>query len=362
MNYPDSAYIHIPFCNSKCYYCAFVSTVNTKLETGYLISLIKDIDTNYQKNSLATLYFGGGTPSILPLSHVEKIMRKFNFNEMPEITFELNPENAEIDYLEGLKDFGINRISIGVQSFNDYILKYIGRRHDSQQALNALTNAINAGFENISADLIYGLPNQTLKEFERDLQILKSLNIPHISLYGLKIEDNSVFGKKTPMNLPDDDVQADMYMKAIEVLSDYNHYEISNFAKLAMYKSSHNLNYWQNKEYYGFGCAAHGYENGIRYANTFDIHKYIENPLLKDFGHTETEDEKLQEEIFLGFRITDGIDIRNINSKYNIDFDQKYKNVLAKYIESGHIKKTESGYKLTNNGFLLSTVILADFI
>ena len=124
----------------------------------------------------------------------------------------------------------------------------------------------------------------------------------------------------------------------------------------------HNLNYWKNSEYYGFGCAAHGYENGIRYANIFDIHKYIENPLLKDFGHTETKEEKLQEEIFLGFRITDGINVENINQKYEINFEKKYEKVLSKYLNTGYIIKTNNGYKLTDNGLLISTVILADFI
>lgn len=362
MNYPESAYIHIPFCNSKCYYCAFTSTVNINLETGYLISLLKDIDTNYQENCLSTLYFGGGTPSLMPITHIEKIINKFKFNENPEITFELNPENVTNEYLNSIKSLGINRISIGIQTFNDDILKLIGRNHNSEQAKLALKYAKNAGFDNISADLIYGLPTQTISDFERDLLYLKEINIPHISLYGLKIEKNSVFGKKVPYNLPDDDTQADMYLKAIDILNDYIHYEISNFAITEKYQSHHNLNYWKNNEYYGFGCSAHGYENGIRYANTFDIHKYIENPLLKDFGHTETDNEKLQEEIFLGFRIADGIDTIYINNKYNINFDNKYKDILDKYISSGHIEKTKNGYKLTNNGFLLSTIILADFI
>ena len=362
MEYPKSAYIHIPFCNSKCYYCAFISTVNQKLQTGYLISLLKDIDTNYKKNLLSTLYFGGGTPSKMPVDYVKKIINKFEFEENPEITFELNPENATKDYLLCLKEFGINRISIGIQTFNDDILKIIGRRHDSKQALSALKIAKDIGFDNISADLIYGLPNQTISDFNDDLQCLKSLNIPHISLYGLKIEENSIFGKKPPNNIPDDDAQADMYLMAIKILNNYNHYEISNFALSDEYKSRHNLNYWKNNEYYGFGCAAHGYENGIRYANIFDIHKYIENPLLKDFGHTETKEEKLQEEIFLGFRITDGINIENINKKYKINFEEKYEKILNKYLNTGHIIKTNHGYKLTDSGLLISTVILADFI
>lgn len=362
MQYPQSAYIHIPFCNSKCFYCGFTSTCNLKLETGYLIALLKDIDVNYQKNELLTLYFGGGTPSILPIEHVKKIFNKFNLSENAETTFELNPENANLEYLQKLKDLGINRISIGIQTFNDSILKIIGRRHDSQKAIEAVENAKSAGFENISVDLIYGLPEQTIENFELDLKKVLELGIQHISLYGLKIEENSIFGKKLPKKLPDDDMQADMYLKAIGMLSNFQHYEISNFAVCEKFQSRHNLNYWLNKEYYGFGCAAHGYENGIRYANSFDIKGYIENPLMRDFGHTETDSEKLQEEIFLGLRIADGINIKNINNKFNIDFYKKYSKVIDKYITSGHLIETNDGYKLSNEGFLISTIILAEFL
>lgn len=362
MNYPQSAYVHIPFCQTKCFYCAFVSTCNLKLETGYIISLLKDIDTNYKKNELKTLYIGGGTPSILPLKHVEKIINKFNLQKNAEITFELNPENADKNYLKGLLDLGINRLSIGVQTFNDEILKLINRTHNSQKALDTINLAKSVGFKNISLDFIYGLPTQTIEGFKNDLETAKSLDIQHISLYGLKIEENSVFGKKPPKNLPDDDSQADMYLSAIETLKDFSHYEISNFAKNESFQSKHNLTYWSNEQYYGFGCGAHGYEDGIRYANSFDIHKYIENPLLRDFGHTETEKEKLEEEIFLGFRIEKGLDTSKINQKFNINFDKKYAQPLEKYISTGHILKTDCGYKLSNAGFLISTVILADFL
>lgn len=362
MSYPQSAYIHIPFCKSKCFYCAFISTVNLKLETGYLISLLKDIDVNYCGNELNTLYFGGGTPSILPFEHVKKIFNKFNLAENAEVTFELNPENADFEYLKALNNLGINRLSIGIQSFNDDILKHTGRTHNCEKAIDAVKTAKQAGFRNISLDFIYGLPNQTLSDFEEDLLKARKLGIQHISLYGLKIEENSVFGKKQPENLPDDDLQADMYMKAIEILEDFKHYEISNFALSEEFQSKHNLNYWENNEYYGFGCAAHGYENGIRYANLTDIHKYIENPLIHEFGHTETETEKLQEEIFLGFRIAKGLNINEINEKYNINFDEKYAKPLNIYIKSGHILKTSQGYRLSNSGFLISNLILADFL
>ena len=362
MEYPKSAYIHIPFCKSKCYYCAFVSTCNLNLQKGYLIALLKDIDTNYADNKLDTLYFGGGTPSTMPIQFVKKIINKFPFEKNAEITFELNPEDADKNYLEELHNLGINRLSIGAQSFNNDILKKINRRHDAQAIINAINLAKNIGFNNISVDFIYGLPNQTIEDFTSDLKHAIKMGIPHISLYGLKIEEKSVFNIKKPENLPDDDMQAEMYLSAIDTLKEYCHYEISNFAVQPEFKSKHNLVYWKNKEYYGFGCAAHGYENGIRYANSFDIHKYIENPLLRDFGHTETEKEKLEEEIFLGFRLSEGIDVQNINSKYTINFDKKYSQILEKYLATGHILETKNGYKLSNKGFLISNIILSEFI
>lgn len=361
MNLPQNAYIHIPFCNSKCFYCAFISTCNLKLETGYLISLLKDIDTNYQKNVLSTLYYGGGTPSLLPLEHVKKIQNKFILDKNSEVTFEINPENVSIQYLQGLKDIGINRLSIGIQSFNNSILKLIGRKHTAEQGLTTIELAQNVGFDNISLDFIYGLPTQSLEGFINDLKTAINLGIPHISLYGLKIEENSVFGKKTPKNLPNEDSQADMYLEAINILKDFNHYEISNFAKNG-YESRHNLTYWQNRPYYGFGCGAHGYENNIRYANSFRIHEYMKTPLTRDYCHFETEEERLEEEIFLGFRISKGLNINEINKKFDIDFCQKYKDILNKYIETGHIIKTDNGFRLSNTGFLISTVILAEFL
>ena len=362
MQYPDYAYIHIPFCNSKCSYCAFTSTCNTNLLSDYLTSLVKEIDTNYKNNTLSTLYFGGGTPSILNAEEVKNIINRFKLTNNSEITFEVNPEHADERYFRNLIDIGVNRISIGIQTLNDNILKQIGRKHSAQEAINCIKIAKKSGFKNVSVDLIYGLPNQTIKIFKQDLNTIKKCDIQHISLYGLKIEENSIFGKKIPENLPDDDTQADMYLEAVKTLDKFFHYEISNFALSDKYFSKHNISYWKNKEYYGFGCSAHGYENGVRYANTSDLHEYIQNPLTHKFEHTETTDEKLQEEIFLGLRLSDGINVKSINNKYKINLYAKYKNVIDKYVQSGHMQTTADGYKLSAKGFLVSTIILADFI
>ena len=358
----ESVYIHIPFCKSKCKYCSFVSFPNTEKITGYLFSLFKEIDVHYEGEPLKTLYFGGGTPSLLPIDFVKKIISKFNLLPDCEITFEFNPDDCDIEYLKNLRDFGINRLSLGSQSFNNNLLEIIGRRHNSEDILKAIDTAKKAGFENINIDLIYGLPNQTMEILKNDLYIISKLDIQHVSTYGLKIEEGSYFYSNYPQSLPNDDLQADMYLEINKYLENlgYKRYEISNFAKNG-YESKHNLTYWDNAEYYGFGVAAHGYINGIRYSNYTTLEEYMNSPSTHECGHFLTDKEKLEEEIFLGFRRTSGIDISKINQKYGIDFNNKYKTTLDKYSPQ-FIIKTQSGWTLSTEGVLLSNNILSEFL
>lgn len=365
---PNSVYIHIPFCKSKCHYCSFISYPKLELKKDYLKILEKEINSIYNNEPLNTLYFGGGTPSLLEPEEFNNLIKHFNISPNTEITTELNPDGINsdglnFDYLRSLYDFGINRISIGAQSFDDKILKQINRRHNSQQIISAVKNAQNAGFANISLDFIYGLPNQSEQMFLQDLKKAVQLGIKHISLYGLSIESESYFYNNRPENIADDDTQANMYLNAIELLKSMNfrHYEISNFS-LEGYESGHNLNYWNNKEYYGFGVAAHGYINGVRYGNKISIEDYIKNPLEREQERIETYTDKLEEEIFLGFRKMDGIDTANISSKFGINFEKKYSKILEKYEKLHLIEKTSKGYKLTPNGALVSNTILADFL
>src|SRR5574344_63648 len=358
-----SAYIHIPFCLSKCKYCSFISFDKLDKKLGYIFSLLKEIDYYYQGETLDTIYFGGGTPSLLTVDEFKKILNKLNFNSQTEITLEVNPNDVSLEYLKSLRELGFNRISIGSQTFDDNILKLIGRRHNSKEIFEAVQSAKTAGFKNISIDLIYGLPTQTVDMFKSDLEHALSLDIQHISLYGLKIDENCYFYNHMPEKLPDDDTQADMYLMAVETLKkhSFKHYEISNFAK-ENFESKHNLNYWKEQPYYGFGVASHGFVDGVRYSNYTTIEEYLNDPTNHEFGKFLTEKEKLEETIFLGLRVGDGINIHNINEKYNIDFENKYKEILEKYTQTGHLIKTENGYKFSNEGFLLSNIILADFI
>ena len=360
---PNSVYIHIPFCKSKCKYCAFISfpVKNENEKIGYTYSLLKEISENYRGERVNTLYFGGGTPSLMPVDLLSKIINKFNISSDTELTLEINPDDSNEDYLKELKRIGVNRISIGSQTFNDEILKQIGRRHNSKQIIETINHAKKAGFKNISVDLIYGLPNQTTENLKEDLEKFLELEIQHISTYGLKIEDNSFWGKNRPDNIPDDDMQADFYELINGVLekNGFYRYEISNFAQKG-FESRHNLNYWNNEEYYGFGLSAHGYVDGVRYYNFSTMDKYMQNPSVHEFGNFLTNKEKLEEEIFLGFRKSEGINVSKINELYNIDFEKKYSPVLQKY--SDFIEKTEHGYALNLQGTMLSNIILAEFI
>ena len=356
-----NAYIHIPFCKSKCNYCSFTSFVDFSNIDKYLLCLNQEIKYFYQKEKLNTLYIGGGTPSLLSVNQINDILSLFSFENNAEITMELNPNDVDEKYLNNLLNLGINRLSFGVQTFDNNILKIIGRRHNSNDAIEVVKLAKNMGFDNISIDLIYGLPNQTMNNFKNDLKFAVNLPITHLSFYGLKIEEGCKFYQNIPDNLPDADTQADMYEFLCEFLTnnDFEHYEISNFSKKG-FNSKHNLNYWDNNTYYGFGIAAHGYDGNIRYSNKIDFKSYFENP-IEHFEITElTKKQKLEEEIFLGFRKGKGVNILLLNGKYGIDFEKKYSNILQKYTD--YLIKTDSGYAFNTKGFLISNNILSDFI
>ena len=316
----------------------------------------------YKGEVLQTLYFGGGTPSLLSVSEIESLLEFFNLGDDAEVTIEINPEKVDKEYLSGLKKTRINRLSIGSQSFDDEILAVIGRQHKSEDVFRVVDNAGNCGFENISLDFIYGLPNQTLKSFVSDLEIANKLGIEHISLYGLKIDEGCYFYKNPPENIADEDLQADMYLKAIETLdkNGFKHYEISNFARNGKY-SRHNINYWECGEYYGFGVAAHGYADGIRYSNFSNLKDYFEN-FGAESEHKLSPAERLEENIFLGLRLAKGINLKEINKKFNIDFEKQYSAIIKKYTETGHITLNNQILKLTQKGVLVSNYILADFL
>ena len=356
---PKSVYIHIPFCIKKCAYCSFLSGLSPINKDVYIDKLILEIKKFYKGEILKTIYFGGGTPSILNTHEIKKVLNCFNYNQNSEITLEMNPKTCNLEKLKTLFETGINRISLGAQSFDDKILKIIGRSHNSYDILKSIENIKLAGFKNFSIDLMYGLPTQNIKIWQNTLNKAKNLALPHISLYGLKIEQGSEFYLNPPKNLPDNDIQADMYEMALETFKNYHHYEFSNFAKNKKFVSKHNLTYWNIKPYWGFGLGASGFTNNKRYENETDFMKYIKNPCAeKNFYTTNL----LEEHIFLGFRKLEGINIRKINKKFSIDFEKKYAPQLNKFISSGCIQKTLQGYKLSKKGILLSNSVLCEFL
>lgn len=359
----ESAYIHIPFCKSKCNYCSFVSFADFSQKREYLWALEQEISSRYRCEVLNTLYIGGGTPSLLSCEELGKIVSGFKISPETEITLECNPEDVTENFLRGVKNLGVNRLSMGCQTFDDKILNIIGRRHSSKKVEEAVKIAQNTGFENTSLDFIYGLPEQSENSFISDLAQAVELGVQHISLYGLKIDEGCFFYKNPPTDLPDDDAQAKMYISAVKFLVEngFEHYEISNFSKMG-FNSKHNTNYWKNDFYYGFGVAAHGYEGGVRYSNETSISKYIKNPVEHVFEHALTSQERLEEEIFLGFRRMRGVNVGEINQKFGINFEEKYSEILDKYLESGHLAQTNEGYCLTLDGILVSNYILADFL
>ncbi len=389
---PENTYIHIPFCRSKCRYCSFTSGTDLGLKNDYLEALEKEIKFHYQGEPLKTLYFGGGTPSLLTVEEIEKLIWMFNFDNA-EITLELNPEGLSQEYFEGLKKIGVNRLSFGSQTFDEELLKVIGRRHSAEDVVTAVNLAQSAGFDNISLDFIYGLPGQTIEGFAQDLEKAISFGVQHISLYGLKIEQGCYFYDNPSVcsSLPDEDAQADMYLKAIEILTanGFEHYEISNFSRPG-FASAHNLNYWNNNSYYGFGCSAHGYiietrdeklgisgfdrrftthdsqftknDYSVRYSNSCELERYIQGSTASAEEKILTLQEQLEEEIFLGLRKSEGINIKKINQRYDIDFQSKYRDILSIYQDFGHIKTTPNGYCLTPSGMLISSVILSEFL
>lgn len=357
-----SAYIHIPFCEKKCNYCSFCSFSLIKKKNDYINALLKEVKFLYKNEKLETIYFGGGTPSLLNSNDIKKILDELNYDKNTEITLELNPHNITQSKLKEFKEIGINRLSIGLQSFDDELLKIIGRTHNSKEALFVTDEIKKIGFDNFSIDLIYGLPNQTLKKWRETLDYAIKINPKHISLYGLKIENGTYFKKFPPKNLPDEDMQAKMYKLAIKKLNKlFIHYEFSNFAKENKYISKHNSCYWKCQNYYGFGLSASGYIENKRYTNTFNFSDYINNPSAKNY-QILTVEEQIEEEIFLGLRLLKGIDFNYINQKFNIDIYKKYKPEFDKNISQGLMKKTENGVKLTQIGILLSNEILCDFI
>ena len=315
-NICKSIYVHIPFCTNICSYCDFCKYYyNEKMVDDYLKALEKEIELRYKNEEIETIYVGGGTPSSLSyaqLSKLLKIINKINVHNL-EYTFEINVENIDEDKIKLLDSYGVNRISIGVQTFNEKYLKLLNRKHNKEQVINTI-NMIKKYINNINIDLIYALPGQTLEELNKDIDEFIKLDIPHISTYSLIIEEHTVLNNNNLENI-DEDLDYEMYKLICDRLKDYNHYEISNFGKI---KSRHNLTYWNNEHYYGFGLGASGYINNIRYTNTRSLNNYIKGKYIIEEEELDFN-ETIENLFILGFRKIDGINIKEVLDNYHIN-------------------------------------------
>ena len=369
-------YIHIPFCASKCSYCDFYSLAGCdKLMPKYhnaIIEHIKESAPQLKEYFVDTVYFGGGTPSYYGSKRICEIFNELKRNGLvyktAEVTVEVNPDSIKKHDFRILKSEGVNRLSIGAQSSNDDILKLIGRRHNWKQVQMTFENARKAGFDNLSIDLIYGLPSQTKSDWANTLVQALELKPDHISCYGLKLEQGTkMFSdyNNSPM-LPDDDEQADMYLYTTETLAKYgyNQYEISNFA-LKGKQSKHNLKYWMLRDYMGFGAGAHSCVNSVRYSFISDIHGYIEGinsqkSVLDEYDKIEFI-ERAAEYIMLGMRTTHGISQKEYYNIYRSDFEP-IEQLLLEFEQKGWTQCVNSRWRFTASGFLISNLLIGVLI
>jgi len=372
-------YIHIPFCESKCGYCDFFSVTNLDQVKKFLSGLEKEIElyaVKYGKNeTFDTIYIGGGTPSILSYLQINRILnslfKNFRISENAEITIEINPGTINKSKLTEFNKAGINRLSIGVQSFNENELKFLGRIHSAEESVKSLQYAIEAGFENLSIDLIYALPNQSLSDWEISIRKAIELNPTHISAYNLTIEKGTPFydlktnGKLKTLS---ESKEKEFFDITDVSFSDagYNHYEISNFAKGEKNISKHNYKYWQHNNYLGLGPSAHSFWNNQRWGNYKSVEKYLLN-LRKniepvEFTETLSTKDLEFEHIFLSLRTYGGLDLIKFQKRFRSDFKSKYKSIFSKLVNKEYAKINDINFKLTNKGMALYDEILPLFI
>ena len=366
-----SIYIHIPFCKSKCIYCDFVSFPNCeKWFSSYLEKVKQEIDYHASKlknRNVKTIFIGGGTPSLLGgediFNLVTFVLQKFSVSKQAEITIEVNPESFTKEKALWWKKAGINRLSFGLQSDDDIVLKKLGRIHNFSQFQNAVKEAKSLGFSNISADVVLGLPNQTPQKIRQTLRKIAKLGLTHISAYGLQVEKGTKLFeliKNEQIKLPDEDLSNEIYNSAYLELKElgFHRYEISNFSKKG-FECRHNQNYWIRGEFLGIGSGAYGFIDGAHYENTSNLVDYIKKDYVPQNIEKESKKTKMEETIMLALRTEKGLNISNFNKAFNIDFCEKFKPALDKLSQQKLIKITKNHIKITN--FSISNAIILQF-
>lgn len=371
---PTSAYIHIPFCTQICYYCDFSKVfIKNQPVDEYLSGLMEEVKF-YDLPALRTLYIGGGTPSALSADQLDYLLTNLenllDLSQLEEFTIEANPGDLTADKIEVLKKSKCNRVSLGVQTFDDRMLKKIGRSHNQAQIYETIASLKAAGFHNISIDLIYALPGQTMEQVKDNVAKALELDIPHMSLYSLILENHTVFmnrKRRGNLHLPNEDVESDMFDYILRELekNGFEHYEISNFTKPG-FESRHNLMYWDNAEYYGLGAGASGYLDGMRYRNRGPIQHYLKS--IPEKGHSRLHEEflskteQMEEEMFLGLRKKTGVSIERFEEKFGISFEERYGQVVRDLINEGLLQEENHWLRMTKKGLFLGDTVAERFI
>lgn len=369
-------YVHIPFCKKKCDYCDFISYCGKDdLIEKYVDSVKKEIEHVKIKSKITTIYIGGGTPSYIDSKFIVQILEKIkekNVAQDAEITIEVNPGTVTQEKLQDYINCGINRISIGLQTTNDELLKQIGRIHNYEQFLETYKLAKKVGFKNINVDLMLGLPNQRIIDLKESLENVLKLAPKHISVYSLSVEEGTPIANKIEngkLKLPDDELERNMYwyVKNTLELNGYKHYEISNFAKKG-YESKHNMNCWNQMEYVGIGTAAHSYRDITRYSNTEDIKEYIKNVQKGEFEKNriiheiQKEEDSKKEFMLLGLRKIDGLKISEFKNKFGDNPIYLYRNELKKLSDEKLIIIQDDSIRLSNKGIDLANLVWEEFV
>ncbi len=373
----SSVYIHIPFCEKICHYCDFTKFFyEEKMADDYLIALENEIKTNIQEpnQQMKTIFVGGGTPTALNNRQLTKLVKLidhyFDVDSVEEYSFEANPGDLTEDKIRILKEYGVNRISMGVQVFDDEMLEQLGRLHRVKDVYQNVNDLVKAGIDNISIDLMYSLPNQTIELFEKTLDEALQFDLPHYSAYSLQIEPKTIFYqryKKGTLTKPPEETEADMYQLLRREMKNkgIQQYEISNFAKPG-FESKHNLTYWNNDYYYGFGAGSHGYLPGERIINIRPYPKYVEaaNETGKPVLHIEKigRKEQIEEEMFLGLRKSEGVSIPRFEEKYQVKLEALYRKELTLLEKRGWIDRNSQFVKLTEEGKPFGNEVFQSFL
>lgn len=369
---PLGLYLHIPFCKAKCAYCDFYSLPRSEEKMdAYVAALTAHLTETAPMaagHTVDTVYFGGGTPSYLGAERITQLLqtvkKHYRVAKDAEITLEANPDSLfDWKALRALRRLGLNRISLGVQSSDDAVLRSLGRIHTWQQVVEAADAVRRAKIPDLSLDLIYGLPDQTAEQWEKTLSDAVSLSPDHISCYGLKLEEGTpLWQRRDSLTLPDDEMQADMYLFTVEYLQNlgYRQYEISNFARPG-HESRHNLKYWTLGEYAGFGPGAHSDFGNVRYAYVADLDMYLQGSLILSESETMGEAEREREYIMLSLRTAAGLNVKAFESRFRRRFDVAQE-LLVNYEAHGLARRTDVGWCLTPRGFLVSNAIISSLI